>query len=146
MNSLIVLLTSCIVLSSETVSLTRVFVAKCLLAHPLSFGWVAADVGDEFVVDMFLDEKYGTVRQCLAELKVLPCSPPYHSFQFVFNTVGGQSKCPHEVNTNPIELPNLSLETAVGITPVDESMIFKVGLNNEVSLLLCCALGVFEND
>jgi len=67
-------------------------------------------VGDEFVVDMFLDEKYGT---------------------FVFNTVGGQSKCPHEVNTNPIELPNLSLETAVGITPVDESMIFKVGLNNE---------------
>lgn len=57
--------------------------------------------------------------------------------QFIFHTVAGQSKCPHEANTNPIEKPKLALETSVGITPADESMIFKIGLNNEVIILPC---------
>lgn len=51
-----------------------------------------------------------------------------------FNTVAGLSKCTREDGTNAIEEPNISIERQPGITAMDEAMIFKIGLNNEVRL------------
>lgn len=60
-----------------------------------------------------------------------------HQCKIQFNTVAGLSKCTHEEGTAAIEVPNISIESLPGITPVDEVMIFKIGLNNEVCLFIC---------
>ena len=82
-------------------------------------------------MEVYNDPKYDTVsiHACRFERDILTID---RKMQLVFRTVGGQSKCPHENGTLPIELPYLSLEAAVGITPFDESMVFKLGLANQV--------------
>jgi len=69
-----------------------------------------ADVGDEFLVGVYIDPIHGT---------------------FVFNTTAGQSKCPHENNTNPVELPSISvLKAADSIVEVDKPMVFDLEIAN----------------
>ncbi|EJK48096.1 hypothetical protein THAOC_33136, partial [Thalassiosira oceanica] len=70
-----------------------------------------ADFGDEFMVDMYLDSKYGS---------------------FVFVTVGGQSKCPHEVGTSAVEDPSIKIveSTRQPIVADDEVMYFDVEIAN----------------
>ncbi len=54
----------------------------------ISFVLGDSDRTDEFVVDLYYDDKYGTV---------------------IFKTVGGQSRCPHEEHTAVIEDPTLKI-------------------------------------
>ena len=68
------------------------------------------DPGDEFVVDLYYDEKFGTV---------------------IFDTVAGRSKCPHEVGTAAIEDPSLVITSypSQNVFP-DESMLFELEISN----------------
>lgn len=68
------------------------------------------DKGDEFVVDIYYDETYGT---------------------FIFHTVAGRSKCIHEDGTARSEDPRLVLSnpTSSFIYP-EETMVFEVGMSN----------------
>ena len=79
------------------------------------------DPGDEFVVDLYYDEKFGTI---------------------IFNTIGGRSKCPHEVETAAIEDPRLVITSypSQNVFP-DEDMVFElemsnVGVGNETQFVL----------
>jgi len=51
------------------------------------------------MVDMYLDSQYGS---------------------FVFVTVGGQSKCPHEAGTSAVEDPYIKIVTRQPIVADDE--------------------------
>ncbi|CAK9105214.1 Hypothetical protein SCF082_LOCUS49043 [Durusdinium trenchii] len=78
----------------------------------ISFALGDRDIGDEFVVDVFLDPKYGT---------------------FVFDLNSGQTKCPHEGGTRTVkrEDPIIEiLERPRGPVLPDESMDFRVRLTN----------------
>jgi len=68
------------------------------------------DKGDEFVVDLYYDDKYGTV---------------------LFNTTGGQSKCPHEDGTDANENPLLIIEDRPGNVFPNEEMVFKLSMQNK---------------
>ena len=67
------------------------------------------DKGDEFVVDLYYDDKYGTV---------------------LFNTTGGQSKCPHEDGTDANENPLLIIEDRPTNVFPNEEMIFTLSMQN----------------
>ena len=68
------------------------------------------DIGDEFVVDIYFDEIYGT---------------------FIFHTVAGISKCIHEENTARSEDPKLILlNPASSFIYPKESMVFEVEMTN----------------
>ena len=69
-----------------------------------------ADVGDEFLVDIFLDPMYNTL---------------------VFRTVEGQSKCPNERGTRAIERPGIQVLKRPKFVMEDELMVFDVELLNE---------------
>jgi len=77
-----------------------------------SIGFVLGDEDpqDEFVVDLFYDDKFGTV---------------------IFKTVGGQSKCPHETNTAAIEDPSLTISKRPSqhVFP-EEDMVFELEMTN----------------
>jgi len=77
-----------------------------------SIGFVLGDNDpqDEFVVDLFYDEKYGTV---------------------IFKTVAGQSKCPHEASTAAIEDPRLLITSRPSqhVFP-EEDMVFELEMSN----------------
>ncbi len=77
-----------------------------------SIGFVLGDDDpqDEFVVDLFYDDKYGTI---------------------IFNTVAGQSKCPHEPSTAAIEDPRLviSKRPSQHVFP-EEDMVFELEMTN----------------
>lgn len=65
-----------------------------------------------FLHSIFLDPKYGT---------------------FVFHTAEGQSKCPNEKGTRPVEEPSLTVSRSHGpgpIIPDDTLMTFTVELSN----------------
>jgi len=66
--------------------------------------------GDEFVVDLYYDEKFGTI---------------------IFDTIAGRSKCPHETGTAAIEDPRLIIKSypPQHVFP-DEDMIFEIELSN----------------
>ena len=64
----------------------------------------------QFLVDIFLDETYGTP---------------------VFVTVEGQSKCPHEENTRPIEQPLIDIVQRPGVVAQDDTMVFDLEIANE---------------
>jgi hypothetical protein len=68
------------------------------------------DPGDELVVDMFYDKKYGTI---------------------VFETVAGRTKCPQELGTLPQEDPGIEISRFPSnfVFPNDE-MIFELELKN----------------
>lgn len=76
----------------------------------ISFVLGDADAGDEFVVDLFFDEKYGTV---------------------IFNTVAGQSRCPYELGTAKMEDPVLEVISRApqNVFP-DEDMVFELMMKN----------------
>lgn len=69
------------------------------------------DPGDEFVVDLYYDEKFGTV---------------------IFHSVAGRSKCPHELGTSAVEDPQLEITAypSENIFP-DEDMIFELEMSNK---------------
>merc|ERR1712038_1044227 len=77
-----------------------------------SIGFVLGDNDrqDEFVVDLFYDDQYGTV---------------------IFKTVAGQSKCPHEPNTAAIEDPRMVISSrpSQNVFP-DEEMVFELEITN----------------
>eukprot|EP00559_Dactyliosolen_fragilissimus_P002088 CAMPEP_0184871508 /NCGR_PEP_ID=MMETSP0580-20130426/40756_1 /TAXON_ID=1118495 /ORGANISM="Dactyliosolen fragilissimus" /LENGTH=2372 /DNA_ID=CAMNT_0027374173 /DNA_START=995 /DNA_END=8116 /DNA_ORIENTATION=+ len=77
-----------------------------------SIGFVLGDEDpqDEFVVDLFYDDKFGTV---------------------IFETIAGQSKCPHEPNTAAIEDPRLiiSRRPSQYVFP-EEDMVFEIEMTN----------------
>jgi len=77
-----------------------------------SVGFVLGDQDpqDEFVIDIFADETYGTL---------------------MFKTVAGRSKCPHEVNTAAIEDPRMEISKYPSqfVFP-DDKMIFELELSN----------------
>ena len=76
----------------------------------VSVTFTDADFDDEFVVDMYYDEVYGT---------------------FIFNTVSGRSRCMWEKGTGRAEDPSLVvLESASSYVFPDEPMIFEVEMNN----------------
>ena len=76
----------------------------------VSFHLGDPDPGDEFVVDIFVDNRYGT---------------------FLFETVGGISRCPHEPNTLPGEDPKLTLlRTPSAYVDPDSTMLFEIELEN----------------
>jgi len=66
--------------------------------------------GDEYVLDLFIDDKYGTI---------------------IFDTVAGRSKCPHEENAIALEIPNSknSRYPSQFVFPPDE-MVFDLDLDN----------------
>ena len=68
------------------------------------------DIGDEFVIDLYFDKTYGT---------------------FIFDTVGGRSKCVHEEGTAPSEDPALRIISSPSpfIFP-DEEMVFEIEMIN----------------
>ena len=68
------------------------------------------DPGDEFVVEVYFDNTYGTI---------------------FFKTVLGVSKCPHEEGTAPLEVPHLEVSRypPQNVFP-DEKMIFEIELAN----------------
>jgi len=69
------------------------------------------NVGDEFLVDIYLDPKYNT---------------------FVFHIVEGQSRCPHEIGTRAMEIPSIAV-VDVSRSPIvaqDEPMVFDIELVN----------------
>ena len=69
-----------------------------------------SDFGDELVVDIYYDERYGTA---------------------IFDTVSGISKCPHEKNTAYAEMPGLEVvEYPPPIIFPDDPMIFRVKMSN----------------
>jgi len=73
---------------------------------------LSADFGDEFVVDLSFDERYGTV---------------------VFDTVAGLSKCPHEKGTAANEDPGIVISPGGKPSPFifpDDPMVFQVDLTN----------------
>jgi hypothetical protein len=69
-----------------------------------------ADPQDEFVIDIYTDETYGSL---------------------IFDTVGGQSKCPHETDTAAVEDPNMKISKRPPhhVFP-DDKMVFEVELTN----------------
>lgn len=76
----------------------------------VSFTFGDSDLDDEFVVDIYFDEIYGT---------------------FIFNTVAGVSKCVWEEGTGASEDPKLiSLNPASSFIYPDEAMVFEVELTN----------------
>ena len=54
----------------------------------VSFSLGDDDPQDEFIIDLYYDNKYGGV---------------------IFNTVGGRSKCPHEKGTAAVEVPKMEV-------------------------------------
>ncbi|GFH52940.1 hypothetical protein CTEN210_09416 [Chaetoceros tenuissimus] len=76
----------------------------------VSFSLSDPDIDDEFVVDIYYDEYYGT---------------------FIFNTVAGRSKCVWEKGTGRSEDPSLiSLNPASSFIYPDEKMVFEVEMKN----------------
>jgi len=69
------------------------------------------DSGDVFDVEVFLDPDYGT---------------------FVFNTVGGRSKCPVEYGTVPREQPHVEFSpVSTTLALPDDPIVFEVRLTNQ---------------
>ena len=81
-------------------------------AESTSIGFTLGDddPGDEFVVDLYYDEKFGTV---------------------IFNSIAGRSKCPHEAGTAAIEDPRLVITSypSQNVFP-DEDMVFELEMSN----------------
>ncbi|GFH43554.1 hypothetical protein CTEN210_00027 [Chaetoceros tenuissimus] len=76
----------------------------------VSFELSDPDIDDEFVVDIYYDEFYGT---------------------FIFNTVAGRSKCVWEKGTGRSEDPSLrSYNSASSFIYPNEKMVFEVEMNN----------------
>jgi len=68
------------------------------------------DIYDEFVVDIYYDNTYGT---------------------FIFNTVAGRSKCVHETMTSRSEDPRLAMSNrASSFIYPKEKMVFEVEMSN----------------
>ena len=65
--------------------------------------------GDEFVIDLYFDKKFGTI---------------------VFDTVAGRSKCPHETGTAAIDDPRLTVLSRPGHVFPDEDMVYEVEMTN----------------
>ena len=64
------------------------------------------DIGDEFVVEVFFDERYGTM---------------------MFETIAGRSACPHEAKTLPNEKPIVKLlKSSSQFVFPDDPMVFEV--------------------
>ena len=80
-------------------------------ATSISFSLSDADKGDEFVVDVSFDKKYGTV---------------------VFDTISGLSKCPHEDGTKENERPVLKMNP-VPTNPAfpNAPVLFDIQLGND---------------
>jgi len=78
----------------------------------VSFALGDPNPGDEFLVKVFIDPKYGT---------------------FVFRTIRGVSKCPHEPGTSPGEVPRLDVQIPVAsrFVKADEGMVFDLEVWNE---------------
>lgn len=76
----------------------------------VSFSLSDPDIDDEFVVDVYYDEYYGT---------------------FIFNTVAGRSKCVWEKGTGRSEDPSLVLvNPASSFVYPNENMVFEVEMKN----------------
>merc|ERR1719230_1315573 len=68
------------------------------------------DPEDEFVVEVFYDEMYGTI---------------------IFDAISGQSKCPHESGTTAVEDPSLIiLERPSENVGPEEDMVFEIQITN----------------
>ena len=79
---------------------------------------------DDFVFDVYVDERYGT---------------------FVFNTVAGRSSCPHEDNTMKGEELYLNLKRPTLPAMPDEALVFEVTMGNSGLGNSDCILSVDES-
>ena len=91
--------------------------------HSTEIGFVLGDEdsGDFFDVQVHNDPYYGT---------------------FIFNTVAGKTKCPHEANTRRREGVGLQISRPTGPTHPDEPMVFKLLLTNEGEDLSSFQIGI----
>ena len=77
----------------------------------ISFQLGDDDPQDEFVIDLYYDNKYGGV---------------------VFDTVGGRSKCPHERGTAAVEVPNMEVVSYPSTkVSAGDDLLFSVELSNK---------------
>jgi len=75
----------------------------------VSFTLGDKDKNDEFVVDLYYDERYGSI---------------------IFDTVAGVSKCPHEKGTKAGEMPLFDIKDRPTFTFKDDKMMFDLKLGN----------------
>ncbi len=83
----------------------------------------------DFFMPRKLNHEYVLLTSVLSSFVRIYIDPMHGTF--VFNTTAGQSKCPHENNTNPVELPSVSvIQPENPVVQLDEPMVFELEIAN----------------